>query len=85
MASYPVAPVGAGPAVHAFAITPSASPLANVTRGIWVGSAGNVTVQLVGDSAGVTFESVPAGTLLPVCAAYVTAFSGTAGTLIGLY
>ncbi len=72
----------ADPAYGAFAITAGAGALARPTRGIYIGGAGDVTVTMA-DGASVTFNEVPAGTILPVRATHVTAAAAT--ELIGLY
>lgn len=75
----------AGPALNAAAITTSDSAaLANSTRGIYVGGAGDVKVDL-GGSGTVTFAGVPAGTILPVRASKVYATGTTATNLVALY
>ncbi len=72
------------PAEHAFAITPHESnALEEVTRGIWVGTGGNVVCRLVSSGADVSFANVPDGTMLPVRASHVRATS-TASGLVGL-
>lgn len=74
-----VAPGSAG-----FAITPGAGKLDVITRAIYVGVSGDLTVRLMDDaddSTPITFVAVPQGTLLPIRAKYVTA--GPA-SLIGL-
>lgn len=75
------------PASSSFAITPTANANAefvHVTRYVYVGMTGNVTVKLAGDSAHQTFYNVPQGTVLPIRAIAISNTS-TANALIGLY
>jgi hypothetical protein len=71
-----------GPAEMAETITPSANPLPHITKRIWVGGAGNVTLTTKGGTS-VTYSAVPAGTYLQVRAVAVTA--ATATNLIAEY
>lgn len=72
------------PAGHGFPIAPNdATDLEEVTRGLFVGTAGNVAVTMrLGGS--VTFKNIPAGSLLPIRATRVLATGTTAGDIIGL-
>jgi hypothetical protein len=82
----PTTLVAPGPATHAAAITPSDSvALASLTRMIYVGGAGDVTLQLAGDSVAVTLKAVPVGTMLEVCASLVKATGTTATNLVALW
>lgn len=72
------------PVTRAFAITPSdETNFSRTTRGIYVGTTGNVVV-VFDDASTVTFTSVPAGMILPVRAIRVNATSTTASNLVGL-
>ncbi|MCP8881907.1 hypothetical protein NIM87_00130 [Devosia sp. XJ19-1] len=71
------------PATRATAITPhDANDLAFVTRAIYVGGAGDLSVIMrAGDT--VTFSDVPAGTLLPIRVSRVLAAT-SATDVVGL-
>lgn len=70
------------PAVNGFAVTPGASPLADVPRALWVGGAGDLNVTFLGldEEAGntVLIKGVTAGTVLPIRVTHVLA--GTTAT-----
>ncbi len=70
---------------HAFAISPhNSNPLTRVTRAIYVGGAGDITlITEKGDE--VLFKAVPVGTILPVRASIVKATGTGATFLLGLY
>ncbi len=76
------------PAVEGVAVTPGASALANTTRALWVGGAGNVEVTFLGidNLAGTTviFTGVSAGQLLPIRVTHVLATNTTATGIVAL-
>lgn len=75
-----------GPARRLFAITPNDSTSFDfATRGIYVGTAGDLAVLGIGDTVPVTLVGVPAGSLVPVAAQKVMATGTTAGSLVGMY
>ena len=51
-------------------------------KGIYVGGAGNITGQLIGDTTDVVFSSVPAGTFLPVSFRLIKATGTTATNMV---
>lgn len=74
------------PGNNLVAITPSDSTdLAQVSRGIYVGGAGNLVVTPAAGGSNVTFVGVPAGTVLPIRVSRVLSTSTTATSLINLY
>jgi hypothetical protein len=74
------------PAENAFTVSPSNSTdLAHVTRGLWVGGAGDVKVDMHGGDSAVVFPSVPAGTLLPLAVTRVYSSGTTATNIVGVY
>jgi len=71
-----------GPSTNAEPIVPAAGLLPHVTKRIWVGGAGNITLTTLGGQS-VTYTGVPAGVYLNVRASRVTA--ATATNLIAEY
>lgn len=72
------------PAQSAAAITPSDSqPLANATRAIYIGGAGNLSVSMV-DGSSVTLTGLVAGMIYPLRLNQVFATGTTATGLVGL-
>ena len=53
------------------------------TRAVWVGSAGDLVVDMATTGATITFVGIVAGTLLPIAIKHVH-FSSTAGSLVAL-
>jgi hypothetical protein len=70
------------PGFFGVAVTPGASALANPSRGLYVGGAGNVAVTMAG-GGDVTFSGVPAGMILPIRVTHVLGAT-TATNIIAL-
>lgn len=67
-------------------VTPSDTvALPYITRGIYVGSAGNISVLLPNGTTSVVFTGVLAGSILPIQTSRVNAAGTTAGSLVALY
>ncbi len=77
------APALSGPANAGFEIVPSSDPLPAITRAIYVGGGGSLTLTMAwgGD---ITLHNLEDGSLLPLRASHVKA-SSTATDLVGLY
>lgn len=72
------------PLTRLFAITPDdATLLAEATRALYVGGAGNVSVLPVGQSTSVTLVGVQAGSVLPIRVARVNDTGTTATSIVG--
>ena len=71
---------------HAKAITPSdATDLsADEFRGLFVGVAGDVAIEPVGDTTPIVFKGLQAGSILPVAFDKVNATDTTATDIVGL-
>ncbi|MGA9772357.1 MAG: hypothetical protein WBV94_25210 [Blastocatellia bacterium] len=73
------------PANHAFAITPADSAdIAQVTRGLYVGGAGNVKVDMAGGET-VTFTGLAVGVVHALRVKRVYQTGTTATSILGLY
>lgn len=71
------------PAPNAVAVTPGATELTATTRGIYVGTGGDLTVTMLG-GGDVTFPSVPGGAMLAIRVTHVLAAS-TATDIVALW
>lgn len=55
------------PAPNAEAVTPhDTTELTNISRALWIGTGGDVTVLMAGTGTAILFANVPDGTLLPI-------------------
>lgn len=73
------------PIKDASAVIPNdAADLSSSTRGIWVGGAGDINVDLVG-SGTVVIAGVPAGTLLPLRVKRIRSTNTTATLIVALW
>jgi hypothetical protein len=72
-----------GPADSAAEVTPGASALAFVTRGIYVGGTGDLTVTMLG-GGDVTFVDIAAGVTHPIRATHILG-SSTATDIVALW
>jgi hypothetical protein len=73
---------------NAAAVVPSDTvPLTDVTRYLYVGVTGDVTVIMWADATKtpVLFKAVPAGTLLPIAVTQVMATGTTATQMVAMY
>lgn len=73
------------PARNAVVVTPAdGSDLANVTRALFIGGAGNLNVDTA-DGDTVLFTGIPAGFLLPLAVKRVRSTSTTATNIVALW
>lgn len=73
-----------GPANSAVAVTPSDSTELDITRGVYVGTGGDLAVVMADDSLAVTFVAVPSGVLLPIRVLKVMSTNTTASDILAL-
>lgn len=73
------------PSTNCFAIVPSdADELPAVTKGIYVGEGGDVTLRSVRGAGEVTFRNLPAGYIIDVRTRVVMQTGTTASSLVGM-
>lgn len=72
------------PAAKAVAVTPSDSTTLPVTRGLYVGSLGDVVVDMAEEGTSITFANVANGTMLPIQVTKVKAAT-SATNILALY
>lgn len=76
----------ASPARSAVAVTPHDSTnLTTVSRALWVGGAGNISVEMADTGTAIVFVGVAAGTLLPLRVSRVNSTSTTATSIVSIY
>ena len=73
------------PAGNALAVTPADSDMTEISRAVYVGSNGNLTVKMAGSENIVTFTSVPAGSLLPIRVIQIRSTATTSINIVALY
>lgn len=73
------------PAHSAAAVTTSDSTVLPVTRALYIGGAGNITVTMAEDGNNVTFVGVLAGMVYPLQVSKVLATGTTATNIVALY
>lgn len=61
-----------------------ATELATVSKALYIGVTGDVSVILADDSVAILFKAVPAGSILPVRARIVKATATTATNIVAL-
>ena len=68
-----------------FSIAPSnTNEVYKVTKALYIGGSGNITLRTVGSVADVVFANVPSGAILDVRAEFVRATGTTATDIVGL-
>ena len=73
------------PAQTCFQVTPDdVADLPAVTKAIYVGTAGDLTLRMTNNATDVTFRNIPAGFILDVRAIAVRATGTSASDIVGL-
>lgn len=73
------------PATKAVAVTPSDSDnLTDNARGLYVGTGGDVSVEMVDVGVAIIFSSVQGGTILPIQVSRVNLTGTTASNIVAL-
>jgi hypothetical protein len=74
------------PAENGVAVTPNdGTDLTNATRALWIGGAGNISVDMVGGQTAVVYSGIAAGTWMPLRVTRVRSTSTTATLIVAVY
>lgn len=74
-----------GPASFAEVVTPSdTTDLSRTSRALFVGGAGNISVEMAGGQSAVVFTGVVAGQILPIAVTRVNSTSTTATNIVAI-
>lgn len=74
------------PARNAEVVTPNdTTTLAAVSRALYVGVGGDVSVLMAGTGTSIVFKNVPTGSVLPIRIQRVNSTSTTATNMVSLY
>ena len=74
------------PAYNAEVVTPdNSTELARVSRALYVGVGGDVSVQMAGTGTAIVFKNVPTGATLPIRIKRVNSTATTATNMVSLY
>lgn len=74
------------PASNAEVVVPdNTNTLTKVSRAIYVGVAGDVSVQMAKTGTAIVFKAVPAGSILPIRVTRVNLTGTTATNMVSLY
>lgn len=73
------------PASQSSTVTPHDSDaLASVSKAIYIGTGGNISVRLAGDSTDRVFTNLPNGSILPIRVTHIRATGTSAADLVAL-
>lgn len=74
------------PGESAVAVTPhDSTDLPFCSRGLWIGGAGNISVQMLTTGTAIVFTGIPAGTWMPLRVHRVNATGTTATSIVAVY
>jgi hypothetical protein len=73
------------PADDAAPVTPSDTTVIQLTRGLYIGGTGDVTVTMAARGNDVTYSGVPAGAILPIRVTRVKATATTATSIVAMW
>lgn len=74
------------PATRCAAVTPhDSNALSQISKGLYVGTGGDVSIEPAGGGGAVTLANVPGGSILPVRVRIVRATGTTAADIVALY